>query len=179
MDHLTLEGAVALLRDGRVIGFPTDTVYGLAATDAGVPRIYELKSRDVNKPLVLMAAGAETLLGRAAFSAEARSLVDRYWPGPLTLVLPGAAGGTIGVRVPDHPLALELLRLSGPLWTTSANPSGQPEALTAAEVTVRLPGVDGVLDGGRAPGGRASTVVDLTGSQPVILRQGAIELDYR
>lgn len=164
---------------GEVLAFPTDTVYGLGATDAGVGRIYELKGRDPQKPLVLMAAGASAIAARATMTPLARDLVARFWPGPLTLVLPAVAGGTVGVRVPDHALARELLSLTGPLWTTSANRSGEPEALTAQEVGQRLPGVGAILDGGPAPGGRASTVVDATGDQPIVLRQGPIDLAYR
>ena len=179
MAFLTPAEASELLRAGRVIGFPTDTVYGLAATDAGVARIYQLKGRDPAKPLVLMAADAAALTGHVIISETARRLIERYWPGPLTLILPGALEGAVGVRVPDHPLALDLLRRAGPLWTTSANPSGEAEAMTAEGVSERLPGVDGVVNGGRAPGGRPSTVLDLTRSEPVILRQGDIEPDYR
>jgi len=97
----------------------------------------------------------------------------RFWPGPLTLVL-RSAGGTTGVRIPDHPLALSLLRAAGPLWTTSANRSGRPDALTADQVAAELPELDAILDGGRAPGGRPSTVLDLTGPRPVVLREGAV-----
>ena len=162
-----------LLRTGGVLGFPTDTVYGLAARDAGVPRVYSLKGRDPEKPLVLMAASAEELLGRVVVGPGALRLMRRFWPGPLTLVLPAVGGGTVGTRVPDHPVALALLAAAGPLWTTSANRSGQAEALSDREATEALPGLDAVLVG-EAPGGLASTVVDLSGSRPVVLREGAV-----
>jgi L-threonylcarbamoyladenylate synthase len=177
MERLTDAGrAAALLRDGRVVAFPTDTVYGLgAATQAGARRIYELKGRADSKPLVLMAADPVSFGDRIRVSPVALRYMSRFWPGPLTLVLP-SRDGTVGVRVPDHPLALQLLRASGPLWTTSANRSGRPDAMTADEVEAALPDVDAVLDGGRAPGGTPSTVLDLTGPRPAILREGAIPL---
>jgi len=168
--------AAQILRDGGVVAFPTDTVYGLAAvTDAAVRRIYELKGRDEGKPLVLMAAEPEAFGDRIRLSPVALRYMRRFWPGPLTLVL-AAGGATVGVRVPAHALALALLRASGPAWTTSANRSGFPDMTTADEVTAELPGVDAVLDGGRAPGGTPSTVLDLTGPRPVVLREGAIPI---
>lgn len=175
MERLTeVARAAELLRAGKVVAFPTDTVYGLAAaTDDAVRRIYELKGRAEAKPLVLMAADPEAFGDRVRVSPAALRYMRRFWPGPLTLVLPSGQT-TVGVRVPDHPLALELLRAAGPLWTTSANRSGHPDASTAAEVAIELPDVDAVLDGGRAPGGTPSTVVDLTGPRPRVLREGAI-----
>lgn len=175
-DAAGLARACALLRDGLVVAFPTDTVYGLAAaTEAGVERIYELKGRDRRKPLVLMGADREAFAGRVSASEQAADLMRRFWPGPLTLVLPGERA-SIGVRVPDHPVALALLRAAGPLWTTSANPSGEPEAMIAAEVERALPGVAAVIDGGRAAGGMPSTVADLTGPDPVVLRSGPVRI---
>ncbi|HEX6488391.1 MAG TPA: Sua5/YciO/YrdC/YwlC family protein, partial [Candidatus Dormibacteraeota bacterium] len=117
---------------------------------------------------------AESLLERAVVTPGALRLMRRFWPGPLTLVLRAAGGGTVGMRVPRHDLALSLLRETGPLWTTSANRSGEAEAMTADEAAAALPDLDAVLDGGRAPGGVPSTVVDLSGARPVLLREGAI-----
>ncbi len=177
MERLTdVARAAALLRTGAVVAFPTDTVYGLAAaTPAGVDRIYALKGRAAEKPLVLMVASPDDLGDRARLSPIALRYMRRFWPGPLTLVL-RSGEGTVGVRVPDHELALALLRAAGPLWTTSANRSGGPESMTADQVMEALPEVDAVLDGGRAPGGTPSTVLDLSGSRPVVLREGAIPL---
>ena len=171
--------AVEVLRGGGVVAFPTDTVYGLAAlTSDGVERVYALKGRERGKPLVLMGADWEALSGRVKAGEGALGLIRGFWPGPLTLVLEGQAGGaSVGVRVPDHSVALELLRASGPLWTTSANRSGEADAMSADEVGLRLPGVDAVIDGGRAPGGTPSTVVDASGDAPKILRAGAIAPD--
>lgn len=174
MERLTDAAAAAeIVRAGGVVAFPTDTVYGLGATDAGMARIYELKGRDPAKPLVLMAAAVEPLLERADVTPAALRLMSRFWPGPLTIVL-RSGDVTVGMRVPDHALARSLLASTGPLWTTSANRSGEPDALTAAAAATALPGLDAVLDGGRAPGGRPSTVVDLSGPRPVLLREGAI-----
>ena len=177
MERLTeVARAAALLLAGEVVAFPTDTVYGLAAaTDVAVRRIYELKGRDERKPLVLMAADAEALEGRVRIGPQALRYMRRFWPGPLTLVLP-AGDGTVGVRVPQHPLAPELLDAAGPLWTTSANRSGYPDTTTADEVATELPDLAAVLDGGRAPGGTPSTVLDLSGPRPAVLREGAIPL---
>jgi L-threonylcarbamoyladenylate synthase len=177
MERLTDVGRAAeLLRAGKVVAFPTDTVYGLAAaTGPAVRRVYELKGRDAGKPLVLMGADPESFGDRIRVGPAALRYMRRFWPGPLTLVLPSGEG-TVGVRVPDHPLTLQLLRAAGPLWTTSANRSGRPEALTADDVAAELPEVDAVLDGGRAPGGTPSTVLDLSGPRPRVLREGAIPL---
>jgi L-threonylcarbamoyladenylate synthase len=186
-DASGLRRAVQLLRAGLVVGFPTDTVYGLAALAAradAVERIFEVKGRPRSQPLVLMVHE----LGRVHEVAEVgeRELrsMERWWPGPLTLVLrarPGlepplvsGAPPTIGVRIPDHPVALALLAAAAvPLATTSANRSGEPEAMTVEEA-VRLAGLAAVLDGGRAPGGVPSTLLDLSGPEPRILREGPI-----
>jgi L-threonylcarbamoyladenylate synthase len=179
--------AVELLGAGLVVGFPTDTVYGLAAlagrADA-VERIFEAKGRPRAQPLVLMVHE----LGRVGEVAEVgereRRCMERWWPGPLTLVLRAREGlepplvtgapPTVGVRIPDHPAALALLAAAAaPLATTSANRSGEPEAMTAQEAA-RLVGVAAVLDGGRAPGGIPSTLLDLSGREPRILREGPV-----
>lgn len=186
-DEAGLATAAALLRQGEVLGFPTDTVYGLAALArdrVAIRRVYEIKGRPLNQPLVLMVDEPGEVANWAHTDLRARRLMERWWPGPLTLVLPahgrlrpplvGGRPRTLGVRVPDHPVALALLREVGePLATTSANRSGEPEALTALEAGW-LEGVAAVLDGGRAPGGVPSTVLDLSGPEPRVLREGAI-----
>jgi L-threonylcarbamoyladenylate synthase len=177
-DACGLAEAARLLRGGGVIAFPTDTVYGLAAlaSDAGaVARVYELKGRPASQPLILMVASAADLDAWVVTDRRASEYMARWWPGPLTLVLPAREGaGTIAVRVPDHPVALALLReVAEPLATTSANRSGDPPALVPEEAA-RLPGLDAVLDGGRAPGGVPSTLLDLTGEEPRILREGPV-----
>lgn len=176
-----LSEAARLLLEGEVIAFPTDTVYGLAALarDAGAAgHIYEVKHRPHSQQLIAMAADARGFDGLVAVRDWHRVYMERWWPGPLTLVLPALDGeGTLGVRIPDHPVALELLRAVGePLLTTSANISGRPPAMTAPEAG-RLIGVAAVLDGGEAPGGVPSTVASLVGDEPEVLRPGPVGLD--
>jgi L-threonylcarbamoyladenylate synthase len=171
-----LTRAARLIRGGGVVAFPTDTVYGLgAAADDEVARrrIYRIKGRPVGLPLILMVAAESQLEGWVHLDSRAEALVRRWWPGPLTLILHAKGGGTLGVRIPQHEVALELLRAAGPLMTTSANLHGKDPALSAAEAGV-LSGVAAVLDGGVTPGGTASTVLDLTGPEPHVLREGAI-----
>jgi L-threonylcarbamoyladenylate synthase len=175
-DRDGLTRAAQLLRGGGVVAFPTDTVYGLgadAADDLAQRRIYQIKGRPVGMPLILMAAAESQLAGWVHLDSRAEEIVRRWWPGPLTVILHARGGGTLGVRIPNHDVALELLRASGPLMTTSANLHGKDPAMTAGEAA-ELPGLTAILDGGPAPGGTASTVLDLTGPEPHILREGAI-----
>ncbi|HVH63582.1 MAG TPA: L-threonylcarbamoyladenylate synthase [Candidatus Dormibacteraeota bacterium] len=168
--------AAQLLRGGAVIAFPTDTVYGLGASaddEVARRRIYTIKGRPVGMPLILMVAAESQLEGYVHVDSRAEAMMRKWWPGPLTLILHAVGGGTLGVRIPKHKVALGLLRHAGPLMTTSANLHGQEPAMTAEEAGA-LNGVMAVLDGGAAPGGTASTVVDLTGPDPHVLREGAI-----
>jgi L-threonylcarbamoyladenylate synthase len=181
------------LRQGGLVSFPTDTVYGVGAraSDAlAVGRLYEAKLRPRDKAIPLLVSILDDLQPdrgwtSAGLSPAGRRLAQRFWPGPLTLVVPrgprvsdivAAGGDSVAVRIPDHPLVLSLLEsLAEPLATTSANLSGQPSPLTAAEVMAQLAGrVDLVLDGGPCPGGLASTVVDLSGKAPQVVRHGPI-----
>ncbi|MBO0704588.1 MAG: threonylcarbamoyl-AMP synthase [Candidatus Dormibacteraeota bacterium] len=174
-----LARAAALLRGGQVVAFPTDTVYGLAALwrdEQARARIYEIKRRPHSLPLIPMVADPDQLAALVHVDGRARSFMDHWWPGPLTLVLPTASGTppTLGVRIPDHPVALALLSEVGEaVATTSANLSGARDAMTADEVA-RLDGVAAVLDGGRAPGGRPSTVLSLAAPDAEVLREGPI-----
>ena len=171
-----LTRATQLIRSGGVIAFPTDTVYGLAAAaddEVARRRIYHIKGRPVGLPLILMVAAESQLEGWVHVDSRAEDLMRRWWPGPLTLILHATGGGTQGVRIPKHAVALELLRAAGPLMTTSANLHGQDPAMSPSEAEA-LAGVVAVLDGGVAPGGTASTVLDLTGPEPHVLREGAI-----
>lgn len=168
--------AAQLLRGGGVLAFPTDTVYGLGAAagdDLAQRRIYAIKNRPPGMPLILMVAHETQLDGWVHLDTRARNLIERWWPGPLTVILHASGGGTLGVRIPNHEVTLELLRASGPLMTTSANLHGGDPAMTAGEAAT-LPGIAAVLDGGVAPGGTPSTVVDLTGPEIHVLREGAI-----
>jgi len=185
-DGAGLARAAELLRAGAVIAFPTDTVYGLAvraADAAAIERIYEIKGRARDRSLVLMPSAPSELPRWVRMDTRSRGYMARYWPGPLTLVLPAAEGvgpplaaanGTLAVRMPDHVVALQLLEeLAEALATTSANLSGEEPALLAGEAA-ELEGIAAVIDGGRAPGGRPSTVLDLSTEQPVVIREGPI-----
>ncbi|MBM3532759.1 MAG: threonylcarbamoyl-AMP synthase [Alphaproteobacteria bacterium] len=188
-----IDEAAAALAAGRLVAFPTETVYGLGAdatSDEAVARVYEAKGRPVFNPLIAHVpdlAAAERLV---VFTDSARRLARAFWPGPLTLVLPRAADcpvsllasaglDTLAVRVPDHPLALSLLRAVGrPLVAPSANPSGQLSPTTAQHVREALGGkVSVVLDGGPCRVGIESTVVDLSGERPVLLRPGGVSTE--
>ncbi len=184
-----LARAAALLRDGRLVAFPTDTVYGLGAlvwNPASVARIYWAKARPPEKAIPVLVAGLEqlALLG-VETSPLLLALAERFWPGPLTLVARCAARvpdivtagtQTVAVRMPDHPAALGLFALAGqPLAVTSANLSGQANPLTARDVMAQLAGrIDAVVDGGACPGGVPSTVLDLTTTPLRILRHGPV-----
>ena len=174
--HSGFQRAAQLLRGGAVLAFPTDTVYGLGASaddEVAQRRIYQIKGRPAGMPLILMVAAESQLEGLVHVDSQAEAMMRRWWPGPLTLILHAKGGGTLGVRIPKHKVALNLLRHAGPLMTTSANQHGREPAMNAEEASA-LEGVMAVLDGGNAPGGTASTVLDLTGPEPHVLREGAI-----
>ncbi|MBI3746036.1 MAG: threonylcarbamoyl-AMP synthase [Chloroflexi bacterium] len=181
--------AIEVLRGGGIVALPTDTVYGIAvAIDApdGIERLFRAKDRPPEKGIALLLADAVQAWDLGVESASARRLAVAFWPGPLTLVLarrPGVdlpaalTGGapTVGVRVPDHDAPRALARALGPLPTTSANRSGEPDALDAAAVAAALGDrVDLILDGGRTRGAAASTVVDCTREPVGILREGVL-----
>jgi len=178
---------VGILKRGGVVAFPTDTVYGLGAdafNPEAVERIYLVKKRPRHLPLPLLIGDMKQLAVVAEPLTEvALFLAQRFWPGGLTLVLPKAGGlpaclggAGVAVRLPAHPVCQALIRgVGSPITGTSANISGKPSALTAGEVREQLGnGVDLVIDGGRCPGGVESTVVDLSGEKPAILRRGII-----
>ena len=185
-----IDKGIQILKQGGVIAFPTDTVYGLGADAFNsnvVKRIYDIKKRPKHLPLPLLIGDIKQLDGLAEPLPEiALFLARRFWPGGLTLVvpksarLPGYLGNTsIAVRVPAHPVCLALIQgINNPIIGTSANISGRPSALTAGEVRQQLGNeVDLIIDGGRCPGGGESTVVDVTGGEVVILRQGIVTED--
>ena len=188
-DVAIAEGA-RLLRAGRLVAFPTETVYGLGAdatSDAAVAALYRAKGRPSHNPLIVHVAVQAAAEPLAEFDARARALAAAFWPGPLTLVLPRQRGcavsalataglATVAVRVPNHAVALELLRAAGlPLAAPSANPSGSVSPTTAAHVAAGLgAGVDLILDGGPCRVGIESTVVALDGPMPRLLRPGGI-----
>jgi L-threonylcarbamoyladenylate synthase len=183
----TLARAIEVLGEGRPIGLPTDTVYGLAV-DPFVPgaadRVFDLKRRPRDVCLPVLVSGVEQALALAtAVPAIASVLMARFWPGPLTVVLPARPGlaadlgdddATVGVRCPAHPVPQALCAAVGPLATTSANLHGRPTLTTAAEVADAFgPALLIVLDGGTCTGS-PSTVVDCTGVEPKLLREGRI-----
>lgn len=182
--------AVALLRAGRIVAIPTDTVYGIAADLAlpdAIERLFAAKRRPPEKAVAVLLADAAQAWSLGVASPAAALLAERFWPGGLTLVLPirpevtlpgvlAAGTPTIGVRVPDHEAPRALAAALGPLPTTSANLSGQPDARDAGEVAATLgEAIALVIDGGPIRGGAASTVVDCTTDRPAILRSGAID----
>ncbi len=185
-----LDEAVHVLGRGGLVVIPTDTVYGLAAdafTPSAVQALLDAKGRGRQMPPPVLMPGAATLPGLARDVAEgALALAGAFWPGALTLVVAaqpslawdlGDTHGTVALRVPDHPAALALLRRTGPLAVSSANRTGQPAATTAAQAREQLGDAVGLyLDGGLAPGGVASTIVDATGPVLRVLRAGALDL---
>lgn len=186
----TLTAALALLQTAGLVAFPTDTVYGVGAlvhNAQGIEQLYLVKGRETTKAIPVL-LGDVTDLDKITLDIGARALrlARRFWPGPLTLVvlknpsLPSnlSTASTVGVRMPDHPVALALLRAAGPMAVTSANLSGGDNTSTASEVLAQLGGrIPLILDGGLTPGGSPSTVVDCTTPEPVILRAGPITLE--
>lgn len=181
--------AAALLRQGRLVAFPTETVYGLGAdafNEGAVRAVYEVKGRPPVNPLIVHVSGPEMARRVVlAWSDEADALARAFWPGPLSIVLPRArslpaiitAGGpNVAVRCPDHPVALALLfEFGGPLVGPSANPSGTVSPTRAEHVRQAFPGPEvHVLEGGACRGGIESTVLSLAGDIPRILRPGLI-----
>ena len=184
-----IEKGISILRRGGLVAFPTDTVYGLGASVSlprAVERVYRVKERPQNIALPLLLADKSQITEVAeAVPPIAWLLINRFLPGALTIVLhksnsvPGivtAGGQTVAIRIPSHPVPVALVEgLGVPIVGTSANLSGRPSPLTADEVYSQLGDtIDLIIDGGRCPGGRESTIVDVTGETPVILREGAI-----
>jgi len=184
-----IQRAIHILNNGGLVAFPTDTVYGVGALvfdDNAVRSIYIAKDRPIEKAIpVLMADAADMEKVGMNIPAIAHQLAARFFPGPLTCIIPKkptlpesvSATSTVGVRVPDHEVARALLRAAGPMAVTSANISGQASPSTAEEVFAQLGGrIELIIDGGKTPGGVPSTVVDCTGNEIKILREGPIGL---
>jgi L-threonylcarbamoyladenylate synthase len=181
---------LSVLRRGGVIGFPTDTAYGLGAdpfNEAAIDRIFAIKGRAEAKPILLI-VGSRSMAGEVARTNKVfERVADTFWPGPLTIVLPAlpslprkltAGTSTIGVRFPEAPFAVALSgKLGRPITATSANRSGMPAAIAAEEVSAGLgDSIDVLIDGGPLPFRPGSTVIDLTADPPVLLREGPISL---
>lgn len=188
-----LRAAAGLLAAGELVAFPTETVYGLGAdarSDRGVAAIFAAKGRPGFNPLIVHVADLAAAERLAVFGAAARDLAGRFWPGPLTLVLPRRADSglaerataglsTVAIRVPRHPLAQRLLAaFGGPVAAPSANLSGRVSATTPAHVMDGLGGrIAAVLDGGACPVGLESTIIGFEGERPVLLRPGGLPVE--
>ena len=186
--RMSIAVALEALAIGSVVGLPTDTVYGIAAdpfSETAVDALFEVKGRDAGKAIPILAADLDGLRRVADIPDEIVPLVVPHWPGGLTVVLRRAGGlpkwvgdsgaDTIAVRIPDHPVALEVLGGFGPLAVTSANRSGESPATGHVEAEAALGDAIRVYLEGRGRGDVPSTVVDLTGPSPRILRAGAVE----
>lgn len=186
--ELGLNAAVNAVTAGRLVVMPTDTVYGLgcdAFNNEAVAKLLAAKHRGPDMPVPVLVGSWDTIRGLVQdYSPQARNLVEAFWPGALSIVvtqapsLPwnlGDTRGTVMLRMPLHPVAIELLRRTGPMAVSSANISGQPPAVTAEEAAAQLDSSAAVyLDGGTAQVGEASTIIDLSQRTPKILRHGAI-----
>ena len=184
-----LQHALAILQNGGIVAFPTDTVYGLGALafdNAAIESIYSAKKRPIEKAIPILIGDMDDIDKVAENIPDmALRFATRFWPGPLTCVLPKkptlppaiSATPTVAVRIPKHQGAIALFKIAGPMAVTSANISGQPSPSTAEEVYNQLNGrIPLILDGGKTPGGVPSTLVDCTGNQPKILREGPVSL---
>jgi L-threonylcarbamoyladenylate synthase len=190
-DAAGIQKASQLIQQGGVAAFPTETFYGLGAdarNEESLQKIFRLKGREENKPLLLLIGERDWLSELVRnIPPVAERLIEKFWPGPLTLVFAASPGlstlltagtGTIGVRISPHPIAQALVLAVGRAITaTSANLSGQPSTSLAAGVSRFLGGkVDVILDGGQTPGGMGSTVLDVSGPAPKLIRPGAVSL---
>jgi len=187
-DPAVIDRAADILRAGGIVAYPTDTFYGLAIdprSDEAVARLFDAKGREAGAAIPLIAASVDQVREAADVTDRELKLARAFWPGPLTIVLrpkPGlfidvlGGGPTVAVRVPAHPVARALARGFGfCITSTSANRSGQPAAITADDVRGALgTAVDLLLDGGPAPGGLPSTIVELTPDGPLLVRAGAV-----
>jgi len=182
--------ALEILKAGGLVAFPTDTVYGvgaLAFDGKAVESIYAAKDRPVEKAIPILIGDSDDLEKVGLdIPDSAHRLAFRFWPGPLTILVPKradlpdavSATSTVGVRVPDHDIARALLRAAGPMAVTSANISGKQSLVTAGEVYEQLAGrIALIIDGGKTPGGVPSTLVDCTTSELRVLREGPIALE--
>ena len=176
-DPSVIHEAAGLLRRGGLVAFPTETVYGLGANlndPQAIQELYQVKQRPFEKQVTLHIAHKEDVRSHGVVvSAVGQKLIDRMWPGPVTLIFRRPDGSTLGFRMPNHPVALALLREAAvPVVAPSANLSGQPPPTTAREVFESFSDrIDLILDAGPTPQGVESTVVDVSGEKPRILRR--------
>jgi L-threonylcarbamoyladenylate synthase len=181
-DATGIARAAELLRNGALVAFPTDTVYGIgcrASDPQAVERLFAAKRRAPDKAIPWLVGSLEEAVA-LGFSADGkvRDVAARFWPGGLTIVMPSADGASgQAFRIPNHPVPLALVAAAGPLATSSANRSGEPETLDADEVAMAFADSDqpaATIDGGPVPGGVASSVLDMTGERPRLVREGAL-----
>ncbi|MBI4343096.1 MAG: threonylcarbamoyl-AMP synthase [Candidatus Omnitrophica bacterium] len=179
-DPAALAEAAAIVRRGGLVAFPTETVYGLGAdatNPKAIERLNQVKGRPPEKPYSLHLYAPEQMRPYvSAVPVAATRLIERFWPGPLTIVMPSKDGKTVGFRLPDHPVAQAFLKACAvPVAAPSANRSGSPPPTDASEVAAALDGaIDCILDGGPTRLGRESTVVEVVGNRIEIRREGAI-----
>ncbi|MBX3038854.1 MAG: threonylcarbamoyl-AMP synthase [Anaerolineales bacterium] len=185
-----IQTALEVLQNGGIVAFPTDTVYGLGALafdNSAIESIYVAKKRPIEKAIPVLVGDVKDFdLVASSIPEMAKRFAEKFLPGPLTCVIPKkqtlppaiSATNTVAVRIPNHPDALNLLKLTGAMAVTSANISGQESPITAEGVYKQLNGrIPLILDGGKTFGGVPSTLVDCTGEMPVILREGPISLE--
>lgn len=186
-----LEAAASAVRRGDLVVLPTDTVYGIgsdAFSPVGIEKLLAAKGRGRDMPVPVLVGSPDTVEGLAyGLSKAARDLIEAFWPGALTVVVRhqpslawdlGDASGTVALRMPLHPVAIELLRVTGPMGVSSANRSGSPAATTYGEAVEQLgDSVSVYLDAGTSGEAVPSTIVDVTGALPRVLRLGAVDLD--
>jgi L-threonylcarbamoyladenylate synthase len=184
-----LERAAGILAAGGILAYPTETFYGLgvdATNETAIQKIFTVKGRDFKNPISLIVRQTDDIYPLVTEVPEtAKKLMAAFWPGALTIVFSAsdkvsplltAESGKIGLRVSSHPVALKLVqKAKNPLTATSANLSGAPECVKAADVLEQIGDkIDAIIDGGQTQGGKASTIIDVTSDPPVILRQGAL-----
>lgn len=174
-----IKKSVEILRNGGVIIFPTETVYGIGCAydnQEAIDRIYKIKNRPKDKPLQILIADKKQLEDLTTdIPKEAQEMIDKEWPGPITLILKVKnknENKTIGIRMPDHPIALQIIKeLGKPMAATSANLSGEPAPITIEQVRIKA---DLIIDGGKTEQGIASSVIDFTINPPKIIRKGIV-----
>jgi len=179
-DKRLIASAAKVIKEGGLVVFPTETVYGIAANlldKSAVARLYKVKMRPEGKPFTVHISDQNMIKDMGCLVTEvAEKLISKFWPGPLTIILASKTGGNIGFRMPANKIALELIKTSGvPIIAPSANLSGKIPPVTAAQALIGLEDkVDMIIDGGGTDVGVESTVVDLTINPPRILRSGAV-----
>ncbi|MBI5180768.1 MAG: threonylcarbamoyl-AMP synthase [Nitrospirae bacterium] len=188
-DVKRIKDAAEALKKGGVVAFPTDTFYGLgadAANDEAIKRIYAVKERDYDKPILILIDNKDRVSKYVKDIPQiAKKLIDKFWPGPLTIIFYASSavsqsllgrGNKIGIRIPNNPLTLLFLKIAGcPVTATSANLSGKPSPLNPKKVNENLgKKIDIILDAGRTAGIKESTVIDITERPPICIREGMI-----